>query len=64
MKDEKKGHSPESDAQNRARASLAKARETLARIERKYGKGKELSEDELEARWRHLMQSGKFIDEN
>jgi hypothetical protein len=33
-------------------------------MDKKYGKPNPLSEDELEARWRHLMQSGKFIDEN
>jgi hypothetical protein len=55
---------PETDAQSGTRASQAKAPETLARIEQKYGKRKELSEDELESRWRHLMQSGKFIYEN
>ena len=63
MKDEKKGHSSESDAQNRARASLAKARETLARIEQKYGKGKELSEEEQAWRWRHLMRHRRFLDD-
>jgi hypothetical protein len=64
MKDDKKAHSSESDRQKRVRASLARARETLARMDKKYGKPNPLSEDELEARWRHLMQSGKFIDEN
>jgi len=54
---------PESEREKRVRASLARARETLARIDKKYGKPKPLSQDELEARWRHLMQSGKFLDE-
>ena len=67
MSDKKKDdHSSESDRLERIQANLAKGRELLKRMEKKRnGRPKvELSEDEREARWRHLIRSGKFLDED
>jgi hypothetical protein len=58
--------STESERQKRVAAAISKRKELSAQLEKlRNGRPRvELSEDELEARWRHLMQSGKFIDEN
>jgi hypothetical protein len=66
MSDEKKDRSSESDRLERIQANLAKGRELLKRMEKKRnGRPKvELSEDEQGARWRHLMRSGEFLDED
>jgi len=63
MKDDKKAHSSESDRQTRVQANLARANETLARLEKKYGKAKPLSEEEQAWRWRHLMRHRRFLDD-
>ena len=63
MKDDKKAHSSESDRQARVQASLARAREMLAKMDKKYGKPKPLSEEEQAWRWRHLMRHRQFLDD-
>ena len=63
MKDDKKALSSESDRQARIQANLARANETLARLEKKYGKAKPLSEEEQAWRWRHLMRHRQFLDD-
>jgi hypothetical protein len=63
MKDDEKAPSSESDRQARVRANLARARETLAKMDKKYGKPEPLSEEERDWRWHHLMRHKRFLDE-
>ena len=65
MKDEKKGHSYEFERQRQAEEAIQEYEAVAAKLEKlRNGRPRvELSEDELAARWRHLMQSGKFLDE-
>jgi hypothetical protein len=63
MSDGNKGHFSESDRENRVRAKLAKSKELLDRLDKKYGKAKPLSEDEQAWRWRHLMRHRRFLED-
>jgi hypothetical protein len=56
--------SPESEREKRVQASLVQARETLARMDKKYGKPEPLSEEERDWRWHHLMRHKRFLDED
>ena len=63
MKDDKKGHSSESDRLTRAQQALAQARELSARLEKKYGKVERKSEEEREWRWRQIMRRRSLQDD-
>ena len=63
MKDDKKGHSSESDRLARVQANITKAKALLARLEKKYGKAEPRSEEEREWRWRQIMRHRSFLDD-
>jgi hypothetical protein len=50
-------NSAQSDRESRVKEKLARSKELLARLDKKYGKPPLMSEDEKEWRWRHLMLS-------
>ena len=58
--------SPESEREKRVKAAIKEARRLSARLEKlRNGRPQvELSQEELDWRWHHLMRHKRFLDED
>jgi hypothetical protein len=58
--------SPESEREKRVEAAIKESRRLSAKVEKlRNGRPRvELSQEELDWRWRHLIRHGRFMDED